>query len=638
MTRKAAALAEPKPATATDAAQPLAFCYLSPLNPRQVVDDGEIDALAGSIATVGLLQPLIGHQDLDCRVGITGGGRRLRALQLLADEGWTRCAPIVFIPVRLAPDEASAIAWAGAQQEARRALHPADEITAYAAMQAQGANPATIARTFAVTEAHVARRLALAGLPEPVIANLRAGRISLDIARALTLAGSERRAIEVLDQVLQHAWRVYDVRTALTQNTVNISDRRARFVGVEAYEAAGGPTLRDLFEDRCYLSDAALLDRLFNEKGLKLAEDLALAEGWSWALFATGDAWQKPEGDLQQIYPDTAELPDGDAARLEELAEIDGLGEAEAAEMAALEARATAWTDEQRATGGIIVSVDYKGAPQINAYRRKASGGDTGGGAAEGSDTGKVKAEKPLPENLLIDLNRIKRLAVQTALMDKIPLMLDLLDWQLSSGAYYDTPLGLSLTPPLIAPDKPDGTTISQDLALPERDYKASFSRDSFAAYLETPPAARMARLGRSLARLYTLPGGDLNDALAAELRVNPRDVWTPTAAGYFARLPGPALDRIYCDLTPVDRADHKAFKALKKAGKAAALADLFGDQKHSWRAAMRLTPDEEARLDTWLPPELCFTPVVEFGAEEPEGDGDLDPDDEDEDDEENAA
>jgi ParB family transcriptional regulator, chromosome partitioning protein len=34
----------------------------------------------------------------------------------------------------------------------------------------------------------------------------------------------------------------------LTENTVRASDRRAQFIGLDAYEQAGGAVMRDLFE------------------------------------------------------------------------------------------------------------------------------------------------------------------------------------------------------------------------------------------------------------------------------------------------------------------------------------------------------------------------------------------------------
>src|SRR3546814_8465616 len=50
--------------------------------------------------------------------------------------------------------------------------------------------------------------------------------------------------------------------------TVRVSDKRALFVGIDAYTEAGGCVLRDLFtaDDGGWLQDAALLDTLVAAK------------------------------------------------------------------------------------------------------------------------------------------------------------------------------------------------------------------------------------------------------------------------------------------------------------------------------------------------------------------------------------
>ena len=55
------------------------------------------------------------------------------------------------------------------------------------------------------------------------------------------------------------------------------------FVGLDAYEAAGGFVLRDLFQqdDGGWLQDPVLLDRLVGEK-LKAEAEAIAAEGWKW--------------------------------------------------------------------------------------------------------------------------------------------------------------------------------------------------------------------------------------------------------------------------------------------------------------------------------------------------------------------
>jgi hypothetical protein len=66
------------------------------------------------------------------------------------------------------------------------------------------------------------------------------------------------------------------------------SDKRAQFVGIEAYQAGGGAVMRDLFQqdDGGWLQDPVLLDRLVAEK-LEREADAVRAEGWKWVEVAT---------------------------------------------------------------------------------------------------------------------------------------------------------------------------------------------------------------------------------------------------------------------------------------------------------------------------------------------------------------
>lgn len=66
-------------------------------------------------------------------------------------------------------------------------------------------------------------------------------------------------------------------------------DRRAVFIGADAYAEAGGHIVRDLFteDDGGYFEDAALLDLLVTENLREIAASL-LTEGWKWAEASTG--------------------------------------------------------------------------------------------------------------------------------------------------------------------------------------------------------------------------------------------------------------------------------------------------------------------------------------------------------------
>jgi hypothetical protein len=79
--------------------------------------------------------------------------------------------------------------------------------------------------------------------------------------------------------------REAQILRALSEGQVRSDDRRAVFVGVKAYQEAGGVIIRDLFdaEGGGFFSDAELVNRLAREKLQRHAGKVA-AEGWRWIV------------------------------------------------------------------------------------------------------------------------------------------------------------------------------------------------------------------------------------------------------------------------------------------------------------------------------------------------------------------
>ena len=267
---------------------PLEMLYISDLNPRKAVSEAHIESLADSIERFGLIHNLAGLMDDDGKVGIVAGGCRLRAIQMIAERSKTH--PFATVPVKLATDAAEAEDWASAENAAREDMTPADEIRAFGRMKSRGASVPEIALAFAVTEARVYQRLALAGLPEPVLDALAAGEISLGTAKAFTLSDDDTHTLSLLDQVKGQAVSESAIKNALHPDAIKATDRRVKFVGIDAYEAEGGTVTRDLFSDEAYLASPALLDRLFTEKLEAARADLIDTQGWAWAE-ARPEAW-----------------------------------------------------------------------------------------------------------------------------------------------------------------------------------------------------------------------------------------------------------------------------------------------------------------------------------------------------------
>ncbi len=107
----------------------------------------------------------------------------------------------------------------------------------------------------------------------------------------------------------------------LTETTVRASDKRAVFVGIEGYEAAGGIVLRDLFQsdDGGWLQDPALLDRLVAEN-LKTAADEIAGEGWKWVEASLCFPYGHEHG-LRALVGVTVDLTEEERATREALRE-----------------------------------------------------------------------------------------------------------------------------------------------------------------------------------------------------------------------------------------------------------------------------------------------------------------------------
>jgi ParB family transcriptional regulator, chromosome partitioning protein len=108
-------------------------------------------------------------------------------------------------------------------------------------------------------------------------------------------------------------------RRTLTENTVRASDRRAQFVGLDAYEQAGGTVLRDLFahDDGGWLQDVPLLDRLATEK-LKAEAETIAAEGWKWIAVAVDFPYGHTSG-LREIEGEPTDLTEEERETLDAL-------------------------------------------------------------------------------------------------------------------------------------------------------------------------------------------------------------------------------------------------------------------------------------------------------------------------------
>jgi ParB family chromosome partitioning protein len=441
---------------------------LSQSNVRRVKAGISVEELAESIVRRGLIQSLHVRPELDAEGKETGlfevpaGGRRYRALDLLVKQKrLNKSAPVPCI-VSEAGDGILIDEVSLAENIERAPLHPLDQFRAFQVLREKGMSEEEIAAAFFVDAKVVKQRLRLVSV-SPVLLDVYAeDGMTLEQLMAFTVSEDHARQEQVWDAI-KDGWQKepYTIRRLLTETTVRASDKRALFVSIEAYEAAGGHVLRDLFQqdDGGWLQDPVLLDRLVGEK-LKAEAETIAAEGWKWIEIAADFPYGHTQGlrrltgatvdlteeeraereklrdefvDLEAQYAEADELPDEVDARLGEIEEA----------LEAFETRPMRYDADQMARAGVFVSIRHDGQLAVergfvrpeDEVTAGSEGDDADGASPEGGEDGNVQravitvggasretdeedeAEtiRPLPDRLVSELTAHRTLALRDA-------------------------------------------------------------------------------------------------------------------------------------------------------------------------------------------------------------------------------
>ena len=348
------------------------------------------DELKASIAAHGLLEnlvarPLGADTQGKPRYAVIAGGRRLAALNELAADGVL--AQDHPVPCRVVRNGAADSEISLAENVVRVAMHPADQVEAFGALALAGATAADIAARFGVSERTVEQRLRLGHAAPELLDAYRTDQIDLATLKAFAVTTDTARQLAVWEQVKDQGYRPtgWQIKRMLTEDRLPAGSALARFVGIDAYGAAGGPVLRDLFADEyengVWFEDPALLTRLALERLQTAADELATR--WKWAEARIEANWS----DLARfgrVHPTPSRATDEEQAEIDrlharhdELVNMDEedwtdelMEEAETIEPrlaeidAAIKARAV-YEPEHMTTAGAIVTVANDGTMQL---------------------------------------------------------------------------------------------------------------------------------------------------------------------------------------------------------------------------------------------------------------------------------
>lgn len=642
-----AALAKAVRKTAT-----LGQLVLTDLNVRKKKSSqASIEGLAASIRSAGLLMNLVVFEMEDGRYGVAAGERRTLALRWLMEQenDADKTTPDGIVtddyPVEvLVVSKAMARVVSMMENSQREQMHPADQVTAFRDLSADGQTPAQIGDLLGFSTRHVQRCLRLATMAPVLLDALADDQITLDQLQALSATDDHQRQCDVWENAYGWAAAPQHLREAVLKGEVSARDNsQLAFVGREIYEAAGGTFKFDLFTDEGFLTEPAMLERLAREKLHALAQQVAENEGWSWAegRISAIKTWGEDAElyrELTEPQPEFTADEQAEIARLKarfseleaafEAADADTDTHALNVESDAVEAdiaRLTAqviirsWPQAMRSSSGVVASlrngevVYQRGIVLRASEATDKSGDDNGEGAATTETTAPKTKEKGLSAALITSLSAERTLAVMGALVENPTVALALhthtLVVKVFGSRYAGSLLQTSLTPKraelLTKAPTAEGCRADRQLGELHAQWEAKLPPEwntDFTWLLTWEQAEVVALLtycvGLSLdaVQLWPAKDGKVGDALTPlehALDFTLRDWWQPTKANYFGRISKELMS-----------------DALLDAGKVAQAASVLKMKKGD---AAQLAEDE-LTASGWVPE--CLLPVADDTAD----------------------
>ena len=450
----------------------------------------EDEEMKASIRAHGLLENLVVRDDGNGGFLVSSGVRRLAAMAALRKSGDLPADH----PVNcLVVENGDAAEVSLAENLIRSEMHPADQVVAFVALSKGGMSNADIGARFGVAERIVAQRVRLGNVHPTIMKAYRRNEIDIRSLHAFATSPDPKRQLKVwrsLDSWMRD--NSHQVKQRLREGHVDGTDKRAQFVGVAAYEAAGGRTERDIFADEESLEgivflDVKRLDKLAEEKLAAEAERIASEEGWKWAAARPeGLSWRDEEqyGQLNKRPPQYTEEQQTERSKLDEkmvaitkrIDESDGddVDEGLHDQHAKLLRRdrdivqSASFGPRQKQKGGAIVTLNHEGGVVVkrglvrpeDGGKRAASGSNKPKAQSQSTKPGqpgyvspgeKARKDQGFSQQLADDLSWVRVSAVKVAVAKDFEAAFDLLTFEMcaalvrSSSGYHHGDLSLRI-------------------------------------------------------------------------------------------------------------------------------------------------------------------------------------------------
>ena len=480
-------------------------------------------------------------------------------------------------------------------------MHPADSVRAFALLrEVNGWGAADIAARFGYEESYVSRMMALGSLAPELLDTMGEDRLSIPTARALCLTDDHARQVEVFHQ---HGDNPHRIRSALTNEKIGTDSSLFKYVGRQAYEAAGGTFTHDLFakDGEGYADDPALVEELAQGK-LAIIGDELRALGWKEVQTAT----ERPSNyyELPRLQPQRREPTETEAAQIEAItAQIDELEDSDPdseeleilhEQLEDMQAKLLCYPAEVRARHKALAFVGYSGELDVTYIALRT----------ETEAKSPKQAEGLYSKGLIEELTGIRSLALQMAVAADPTLAFDILLDSLTAQLVhheYCWKLAAQLGPIAHAPAVTDELLANSSITRVADTITERFADISPESRFET---IRAMAQGDKMALLAVLVGTTLNatqhNGSADETRMRTADRYAEAAGLDLAALWTPGVE---------------TFGRIRKGGLLAILRDQCGDAAADNCAKMKgedLARSIGERLPHgWLPNPMLALPSM---------------------------
>ncbi|MEM7083775.1 MAG: ParB N-terminal domain-containing protein [Pseudomonadota bacterium] len=575
-------------------------------------------ALIANIGETGvILENLIVTPNEDGTYGVHAGGRRWSAIGANVKSGVLDET----FPVPCRVQESGSLTAVSLAENLQAAMHPIDECSAMQDMLKEGMDQEAIALHFGLPKQRVAQRLKLAQVAPCILKAYRKGDVDLQTVMAFTLADSKKRQVEVFKELGNHC-HAHMVKRALTGEAERSDGRLAKFVGVAAYQKAGGTVINDMFSDYDHLPDRELLEALAQAKLDASAERLKKKEGWANTTILSDSYF--PSHEYHRIEPEPVGVPEDLTKRLEKAI----------ADQNALEESDGDWTDESEAEFDALTETIGELESEIDGFREYSDSDKeratcflyvTHGGKLEiargyvtraqarkqskASGEGKAEVSTGMPNALVQDLGVHRRQIAKAALIGDPALASDILLYTLCSqvlNPYSYESRTIDARFDVVEPtdEAHQETVAGQALSKARNQLFTEWmdiedSGERFAALRKLTPKRKQTLLTYCVSALFTAGAYDesntLVEAVLDDLSPDYAASWRPTGEGFFKRVTRDTLLTLGGDLFGEDWTSQHG--SAKKGGLVATFDTFFNGRMPS-----DITDEEKAIRETWLP------------------------------------